>query len=49
MCAQRLALEVHLDEGDVAAAVRGYEAYAALLRSELGLQPSTLIRSLLPR
>lgn len=47
--AHRLVLEVHLDEGDVAAVVRGYEAYAELLRTEMGLQPSARIRSLLPR
>lgn len=47
--AHRLVLRVHLDEGNVAQAVRWYDAYEQLLRAELGLRPSPLIRSLLPR
>ena len=44
---QRAAIAVHLAEGDVAAAHRRYRAFAALLRRELGVAPSSALVGLL--
>lgn len=42
-------IHAHLGEGNVAEAVRQYRIYARALASELGVEPSARIRSLLPR
>ncbi|MBT0770916.1 bacterial transcriptional activator domain-containing protein [Kineosporia sp. J2-2] len=44
--AHRLAIEVHLTEGNAAEALRQYDLYRRLLRSELGIAPSTALRQL---
>ncbi|WP_042402672.1 AfsR/SARP family transcriptional regulator [Streptacidiphilus carbonis] len=46
--AHRAVIEVHLREGNASEALRHYEAYRKLLWSELGLEPSPLLRRLLP-
>lgn len=43
----RLLLSVHLQEGNVAEAVRQHDRYARLLDRELGVQPSALMAALL--
>lgn len=43
----RLLLSVHLQEGNVAEAVRQHDRYARLLDHELGVQPSALMTALL--
>lgn len=47
--AHRLLIQAHLAEGNVAEALRQYERYAAVLRQDLGLEPSPHMRGLLPR
>jgi DNA-binding SARP family transcriptional activator len=44
--AHRRVVEVHLTEGNPAEALRQYEIYRSLLRTELGLRPSEAIRQL---
>ena len=44
--AHRLVIEVHLAEGNAAEALRQYYLYRDLLRSELGLAPSSALRHL---
>lgn len=44
--AQRLLIRVHLAEGNIAAAVRSYEAYCELMESDLGIEPSERMRAL---
>jgi DNA-binding SARP family transcriptional activator len=46
--AHRVVVRVHLAEGNVAEAVRQYEACCRLFEQELGLQPSSLLTDLLP-
>jgi len=43
----RLAIEVHLAEGNVAEALSTYQHYRALLARELGVAPSPMIRRLI--
>lgn len=43
---QRLLVRVHLQEGNVAAALRTYLAYRDLVGSELGIEPSPLMEEL---
>lgn len=43
----RLAIEVHLAEGNVAEALSAYQHYRALLARELGVAPSPMIRGLI--
>ena len=45
--AQRRLIELHLADGNPAAALRQYAAYQALLRAELGVSPSPEIRRLM--
>jgi DNA-binding SARP family transcriptional activator len=45
--ARRALIEAHLAEHNVAAAIREYEAFTQLLRSELGLEPSDEIHALI--
>jgi len=45
----RLLLDVHLQEGNVAEAVRQYERYAHLLERELRVRPSDLMTAQLRR
>lgn len=45
--AHRLVIEIHLAEGNVDEAIRAFHRYRRLLRTELGLQPSPMIRGLL--
>jgi DNA-binding SARP family transcriptional activator len=45
--ARRLLIECHLAQGNRALAARHYEAYAAMLKSELGLEPPEVIADLL--
>jgi DNA-binding SARP family transcriptional activator len=44
--AQRLLLKAHLSEGNVAAALRAYEAYRDLVKAELGIAPSGSMQDL---
>ncbi len=44
--AHRALIEVHLDEGNHAEALRQYQTYRRRLRTELGLSPSPAIRAL---
>ncbi len=44
--AHRLLIEVHLAEGNAAEALRQYHQYRELLRSELGIAPSSGLRQL---
>jgi DNA-binding SARP family transcriptional activator len=44
--AQALLLRVHLAEGNQSEALASFERYAALLRTELGLSPTPLLRAL---
>jgi DNA-binding SARP family transcriptional activator len=46
--AHRLVIQAHLAEGNVAEALRQYERYAAVLRQDLGFEPSPRMRGLLP-
>jgi DNA-binding SARP family transcriptional activator len=46
--AHRLLIEAHLAEGNVAEALRQYDRYAAVLRQDLGFEPSPRMRGLLP-
>ncbi|MFC1400017.1 MULTISPECIES: BTAD domain-containing putative transcriptional regulator [Streptacidiphilus] len=46
--AHRAVIEVHLSEGNASEALRHYQSYRRLLWSELGLEPSPLLRRLLP-
>jgi DNA-binding SARP family transcriptional activator len=45
--AQRAVIEVHLSEGNVAAALASYRSYRALLGAEVGLEPTPALRQLL--
>ena len=45
--AHRLLVRVHLAEGNTAAALRSYVAYRDLMESELGIEPSDLMRELM--
>jgi DNA-binding SARP family transcriptional activator len=45
--ARRALIEAHLAEHNVAAALREYEVFTQLLRTELGLEPSDEIRALI--
>jgi len=45
--ARRALIEAHVAEGNVAAALREYEAFRALLHDELRLQPSEALRALI--
>lgn len=45
----RLAVEIHLREGNLAEAVQQYQSYASRLAEELGALPSTRLRRLLER
>ena len=45
----RLAIEVHLAEGNVAEALSTYQHYRSLLARELGVAPSPMIRGLIHR
>jgi DNA-binding SARP family transcriptional activator len=45
--AQRLLVRAHLDEGNLAEALRQYASYADLLRRELGLRPSPAMERLI--
>jgi two-component SAPR family response regulator len=47
--ANQLMIEIHLRQGNVNEAVRHYERYRALTRSELGVEPGLGITSLLGR
>ncbi|MEV7098130.1 BTAD domain-containing putative transcriptional regulator [Amycolatopsis sp. NPDC051045] len=44
---RRLVVEVHVTEGNVAEALRSYNEYRALLRDELGIEPSDLMQRLI--
>jgi DNA-binding SARP family transcriptional activator len=44
--AHRELVEVHLAEGNVAEAVRQYDVYRHMLRRQLGLAPSPVMRRL---
>lgn len=44
--AQRLLVRLHLAEGNRAAALRSYTAYRNLIETELGIEPSDLMRDL---
>lgn len=44
--AHRLVVEIHLTEGNAAEALRQYHLYRELLRSELGIAPSSGLRQL---
>ncbi|MGH3876984.1 MAG: AfsR/SARP family transcriptional regulator, partial [Actinophytocola sp.] len=44
--ARRRLIELHLADGNPAAAMRQYTAYQSLLRAELGVSPSSEIRQL---
>ena len=44
--AHRLAIQIHLAEGNHAEAVRAYQAYRTLLDDELGIAPSSLMNDL---
>jgi DNA-binding SARP family transcriptional activator len=44
--AQRLLVQLHLVEGNRAAALRSYIAYRNLVESELGIEPSDLMRDM---
>jgi DNA-binding SARP family transcriptional activator len=44
--AHRCVIEVHLAEGNQSEALRQYQAYRQLLAEELGLPPSSAIRTL---
>jgi DNA-binding SARP family transcriptional activator len=44
--AQRLLIQAHLAEGNRAAALRSYIAYRDLIETELGLEPSDMMQSL---
>ena len=46
--AHRAVVEIHLREGNASEALRHYESYRLLLEGELGLEPSPLLRRLLP-
>lgn len=46
--ARRLLVEAHLAEGNVAEAIREYEIFRDLLATELGVEPTDLLTSLLP-
>ncbi|MFC5219668.1 AfsR/SARP family transcriptional regulator [Streptomyces coerulescens] len=46
--AQRVLIEAHIEEGNLSEAVRQYRTYARLLQVELGVEPTTLLTSLLP-
>lgn len=45
---QRIIVECHIAEGNVSEAVRHHDRYAALLATELGLEPTPRLSSLLP-
>jgi DNA-binding SARP family transcriptional activator len=45
--AHRLLIRVHIAEGNPTEALRGYRLYSKLLRDELGLEPSSSMRSLI--
>jgi DNA-binding SARP family transcriptional activator len=45
--AHRLVIRVHLDQGNVAEAIRQYRAYERLLAQELGAVPSSVVRTLI--
>ena len=47
--ARRALIEAHIAEGNVAAALREYDSFRALLNDELGLDPSEAIRALVER
>jgi DNA-binding SARP family transcriptional activator len=47
--AHRALMAVFLAQGNLVAAQRQYEAYRRLLRDELGVEPTPLIRQLVPR
>jgi DNA-binding SARP family transcriptional activator len=47
--ARRKLIELHLADGNPAAALRQYTAYSSLLRAELGVLPSPEIRQLVQR
>jgi DNA-binding SARP family transcriptional activator len=47
--ARRRLIELHLADGNPAAAMRQYTAYQSLLRAELGVSPSSEIRLLVQR
>lgn len=44
--AQRLLVQAHLAEGNVAAALRSYQIYSDLMETELGIEPSERMRAL---
>jgi DNA-binding SARP family transcriptional activator len=46
--AQRVLIEAHLAEGNLSEAARQYQSFARLLRSSLGLEPTTELQALLP-
>ena len=46
--AQHLLIDAHLAEGNVIEALRSYDAYAAMLRSELGIRPNPALGAGLP-
>jgi DNA-binding SARP family transcriptional activator len=45
--AQRLLVQMHLSEGNRAAALRSYLAYRELVEKELGIEPSELMADLI--
>jgi DNA-binding SARP family transcriptional activator len=45
--AHRLVIEIHLAEANVDEAIQAFHRYRGLLRAELGLEPSPMIRRLL--
>ena len=45
--AHRLVIRVHLQQGNVAEAIRQYRAYERMPADELGAPPSPVIRSLI--
>jgi DNA-binding SARP family transcriptional activator len=47
--AQRAVILAHLTEGNQSEAIRAFERYRDLLRTELGLEPTDRLRQLLPR
>jgi DNA-binding SARP family transcriptional activator len=44
--ARRLVVQVHTCEGNIAEAIQTYKVYRSLLQSELGVEPSRLMRQL---
>jgi DNA-binding SARP family transcriptional activator len=46
--ARRLIVQVHLTQGNLAEAIRTYEEYSAILRDDLGIDPSPEMDALLP-